>query len=100
MTELSNANGLEFVLSQIKNPIDRAEALFELASRGVYIPKEIALEYVTYILLGKNGSDVNLNKASIFSSYTGLTELAELIWIRVGSRLKYENEQRYLDAVR
>lgn len=104
MTEQTPNNGLEFVLNQIKSPIERAEALYELASKGAQIPKEIASEYVVYALfVPKRSFDptgLNLGYAQDFARRTGLKEIAELIGRKTGVDLKFQNDQRYLDAIR
>lgn len=103
MTEQSTPNNLEFVLNQIENPIDRAKALCELASKGVHIPREIASEYVIYALFIPqpcwDPRGLNLVSAMNFAGYTGLTELSELFARKIGSDNRFTNEQQYLEAV-
>ncbi len=104
MTEQPTTEGLELVLNQIKSPLDRATALYELASKGVHIPREIAFEYVVYALfVPKQCYDprgLNLGYAQNFARNMGLTELADLIGRKMAFDIKFGNEQRYLDAVR
>lgn len=102
MAEDLTNNGLEFVLNQIKNPIERAEALCDLARKGVHIPREIAFQYVVYALfIPKHCHDprgLNLLSAKNFARDTGLTEIAEWLARKVAYDDKFTSEQRYLDA--
>jgi hypothetical protein len=97
-------DGFEFILNQIKSPIERAKALYELASKGVQIPKEIASEYVVYSLfVQRNGWDprgLNLGFAEDFAKHTGLKEIADLLAGKMDYDRRFTSDQNYLDSTR
>ncbi|MBU4242064.1 MAG: hypothetical protein KKA65_05615 [Nanoarchaeota archaeon] len=103
MTE-QTTDGLESILNQIKSPIERARALYELASKGVQIPKEIASEYVVYSLFVSHNCwdprGLNLAFAENFARHTGLKEIADLLARKMGYDNRFTNDQNYLDSTR